>query len=107
MSVACVLFFFLQRFEIINPVRVRSTFARSSLQGVIAIGEGGVYVGREGSYGERERRIGMVKRRWMEGRGNSRGRRITCKHVSSLNIRSIGRGISNDVGGSCRSAVVP
>ena len=54
MSVACVLFFFLQRFEIINPVRVRSTFARSSLQGVIAIGEGGVYVGREGSYGERE-----------------------------------------------------
>ena len=49
----------------------------------------------------------MVKRRWMEGKGNSRGRRITCKHVSSLNIRSIGRGISNDVGRACRSAVVP
>ena len=38
---------------------------------------------------ERERRIGMVKRRWMEGRGNSRGRRITCKHVSTFD-RSVG-----------------
>ena len=39
-------------------------------------------------------------------RGNSRGRRITCKHdaVSTLD-RSIDRGISNDVGGAARAVV--
>ena len=50
----------------------------------------------------------MVKTRWMESRGNSRGRQITCKHVSTFD-RSVGElgALATMSGGACHSAVVP
>ena len=49
--------------------------------------------------------IAMEKRRWKsEGRGNSRGRRITCKHISTFD-RSV-EALATMSGGACRSAVV-
>ena len=92
--------FFLQRFEIINPVRCSfSVRGNCHLEGG---GMGRFMLGRrEGSYGQMGAERAMVKRR--RRRGNSKGRRITCKHVSTFD-----RGISNDVwGGACCCSVGP